>query len=39
MARATEAENLTEKALLRHMKEIDKVRARTRELLTGSTWG
>lgn len=37
--RAPEGENLTEKELLRKMKQIDKVRAETREILTGAAWG
>lgn len=37
--RAPEGENLTEKELLRKMKQIDKVRAQTRELISGSVWG
>ena len=38
-ARAKENENLTEKELLRKMKEIDKSRARTRDFLSDSPWG
>ena len=30
---------LTDKELLRKMKEIDKMRAQTREILSGSAWG
>ena len=37
--RADEKEMLTEKELLRKMKEIDKNRAQTREILSGSAWG
>ena len=37
--RAPEDEHLTEKELIRKMKEIDKTRARTRELMTGPAWG
>ena len=37
--RAPEGENLTDKELLRRMKQIDKARAKTRELLSGETWG
>lgn len=37
--RAPEEEQLSEKALLRKMKQIDKVRCQTREILTGSGWG
>lgn len=37
--RAPEGENLTDKELLRKMKQIDKVRSQTREILTGSDWG
>lgn len=37
--RAPEGEHLTQKELIRKMKEIDKTRARTRELMAGSAWG
>lgn len=37
--RAPQGENLTEKELLRKMKQIDRVRSQTRELMTGSPWG
>ncbi len=37
--RAREGENLSDKELLRRMKQIDKNRAQTRELLSGSDWG
>ena len=37
--RASEGENLTEKEMLRKMKEIDKLRSQTREILSGSEWG
>lgn len=37
--RAPEGEDLSEKELLRKMKQIDKVRAETREILTGAAWG
>ena len=37
--RAAEGENFTEKELLRKMKEIDKLRLQTREILSGSAWG
>ncbi|MBQ4047820.1 MAG: cytidylate kinase-like family protein [Clostridia bacterium] len=37
--RATAGENLTEKELLRQMRRIDKSRAKTRELLSASSWG
>ncbi len=37
--RAKKDENLTEKELLRKMKQIDKNRAQTREILTNSKWG
>ena len=37
--RAGERENLTDKELLRQMKEIDKSRAKTREFLSGAGWG
>lgn len=39
MARAKEGEKLTEKDLIRKMKEIDKSRARTRDFLSDSPWG
>lgn len=39
MQRAPENEKLTEKELLRKMKQIDKVRSQTRELMGGSDWG
>lgn len=39
MERTPEGETLTEKALIRQMKQIDKVRSQTREILTGSSWG
>ena len=37
--RARNDEKLTDRELLRKMKEIDKSRARTRDFLTGSEWG
>lgn len=37
--RAPAEEHFSEKELLRKMKQIDKVRAQTRELLGGSPWG
>ena len=37
--RAGEKENFTDKELLRKMKEIDRSRAQTREILCGSAWG
>lgn len=39
MERASESEKLTEKELLRQMKQIDNVRSQTRELMSGSAWG
>ena len=39
MARAKEGEHLSEKDLIRKMKEIDKGRARTRDFLSDSPWG
>lgn len=39
LERASEQEHYTEKELLRKMKQIDKVRAQTRELMGGSAWG
>ena len=38
-ARAKENEKLTDRELLRKMKEIDKSRARTRDFLSDSPWG
>ncbi len=37
--RATAGESLNEKELLRQMRRIDKSRAKTRELLSASSWG
>lgn len=37
--RAPEGEHLSEKELLQKMKQIDKNRSRTREILTNATWG
>ena len=37
--RAPEGENLTEKELRRKMKQIDKLRAQTRQILSDSPWG
>ncbi len=37
--RAADGERLSEKELLRKMKQIDKIRAETREILTGAPWG
>lgn len=37
--RAPEGENLTRKELIRKMKQIDKIRSDTREILSGSSWG
>lgn len=39
MERASESERMTEKELLRQMKQIDSVRSQTRELMSGSAWG
>lgn len=39
MERAPEGENLTGKELIRKMKQIDRIRAQTREVLSGSSWG
>lgn len=39
MDRAPEGENLTEKELKRKIKQIDKMRSQTREILSGSRWG
>ena len=38
-ARAREDEQLSDKQLIRKMKEIDKGRARTRDFLSGTAWG
>jgi cytidylate kinase len=37
--RAPEGENLSEKELIRKIRQIDKARAKTREILSGATWG
>lgn len=37
--RAKEGENFSDRELARRMKQIDKVRARTREILSGASWG
>lgn len=39
MERAPEGENLTEKELIRKMKQIDRVRIQTREIIGGPEWG
>lgn len=39
MERATEGESITEKDLIRKMKQVDKIRSQTREILSGSSWG
>lgn len=39
MERAEQGENLSEKQIIQNMKRIDKNRARTREMITGSKWG
>ena len=39
MERAEEGENLTRKEMEKKMRQIDKNRARTRELLSGTEWG
>lgn len=36
--RAQEDENLTEKELIRKMRQIDKSRAQTREIISGTAW-
>lgn len=38
-ARAREEEHMTDRELLRKMKDIDKARARTRDFLSGTRWG
>ncbi len=37
--RASEDEDMTERELLRRIRQIDSVRSQTREILTGSAWG
>lgn len=37
--RASQDESLSEKELLRKMKQIDRLRAETREIISGSAWG
>ncbi|MBR6678559.1 MAG: cytidylate kinase-like family protein [Oscillospiraceae bacterium] len=37
--RAPEGENLTDKELMRQIKQIDKLRAQTREILSSEEWG
>lgn len=39
MERASENEHLTEKEMIRKMKEIDKVRSQTREIMSSTLWG
>lgn len=39
MERAEKEENLTEKELARKIKQVDKARSQTREILTSSAWG
>jgi len=39
MERASENEQLTEKKLIHKIKEIDKIRAKTREILSDKDWG
>lgn len=39
MERSHEGENLSEKELIRKMKQIDKARSKTREIMSGSAWG
>lgn len=39
MGYESEEEKLNEKELIRRMKQIDKNRSRTRELISGFTWG
>lgn len=39
MERAEKEENLSEKEMLRKMKQIDNVRSQTREIMSGSKWG
>lgn len=38
-SRAVEGENLTDRELCRRIRQVDKTRARTRELLSGAPWG
>ena len=37
--RAPEGENLTDRELVRKMKQIDKMRSQTRAVMSGSEWG
>lgn len=37
--RASESEKLTDKELLKKMKQIDKARARTRAIMSNTKWG
>lgn len=37
--RTPQGEKLTEKELLRKMKQVDRIRSQTRELMSGSSWG
>lgn len=39
MERAAQDENLSEKELLRKIRQIDKMRKQTRAILSGSEWG
>ena len=39
MERAQEGENLTEKELVRKIKQIDKIRSQTRTIIGGAPWG
>lgn len=39
MERAREGENLSKKEIMQNIKRIDKNRAHTREIVSGSTWG
>lgn len=39
MEHACEGENMTPKELIKKMKQIDKMRSQTREILSGSSWG
>ncbi len=39
LERAPQGENLSEKELIRHMKQIDKARAEARMLMSGASWG
>lgn len=39
MSRAPEGEQLSEKEMIKNIKQVDKARAQTREILSGAKWG